>query len=99
MWLITDPHKGLFVYNSLDGNNWKFRGTILEEGNDRELDNSRGRYYSVAVVGKRAFIFFHVEPWRNYDSFPIYQQPLKNRQSVLQMAELKYNGVILTVIR
>lgn len=102
-WLITDPHNGLFVYNSDDGESWEFQGSILKEGGTRKLDNTMARHCSVAVKEGRAFIFYHVEPWRRYDlekkkankKVPIYKQPLKNRQSVLQMAELKYeNGKI-----
>lgn len=94
-WLITDPHQGLFVYSSEDGEDWDFQGTILKEGGIRKLDNNRARHCSVAIVNNRAFIIYHVEPWRQYDQergsnrIPIYKQPLKNRRSVLQMAELK----------
>jgi hypothetical protein len=90
MWMITDPHMGLFVYSSEDGEDWKFQGTILKEAGSRNLDNSIARHCSAAVVGERAFIFYHVEPWRLYDSIPIYKQALENRRSVLQMAELKW---------
>ncbi len=96
-WLITDPHRGLFVYSSEDGDHWNFQGTILQEGGDRALDNSMARHCSVAVFHNRAFIFYHVEPWRRYDleqkkgkeQVRIFDQPLRNRRSVLQMAELK----------
>jgi hypothetical protein len=96
-WLITDPHNGFFVYSSTDTENWKFQGTILKEGGTRNLDNSMARHCSVAVKDGRAFIFYHVEPWRRYDlekkkgdeRVRIFDQPLKNRESVLQMAELK----------
>jgi predicted GH43/DUF377 family glycosyl hydrolase len=96
-WLITDPHQGFFVYKSNDAENWKFQGTILKEGGTRNLDNSMARHCSVAVKDGRAFIFYHVEPWRRYDlenkkgedKVRIFDQPLKNRESVLQMAELK----------
>ncbi|MCG8582869.1 MAG: family 43 glycosylhydrolase [Bacteroidales bacterium] len=92
-WLITDPHKGLFVYSSDDGEHWNFQGTILEQGGERKLDNTMARHCSVVVKNNRAFIFYHVEPWRDYagekTGMPIFKQPVKNRQSVLQMAELE----------
>jgi hypothetical protein len=96
-WMITDPHNGIFVYNSTDAENWKFQGTILKEGGTRNLDNSMARHCSVALKDGRAFIFYHVEPWRRYDLEKkkgegrqrIFEQPLKNRESVLQMAELE----------
>lgn len=95
-WLITDPHKGLLVYESTDGENWNYQSTILEEGGNTELDGTMARHCSVAVIGDRAFIIYHVEPWRRYDleakegpeRVGIPKQPLKNRQSVLQLAEL-----------
>ncbi|WP_303921248.1 family 43 glycosylhydrolase [Draconibacterium sediminis] len=96
-WLITDPHNGFFVYSSADAESWEFKGTILKEGGTRNLDNSMARHCSVAVKDGRAFIFYHVEPWRRYDLEKlkgegrkrIFDQPLKNRESVLQMAELE----------
>ena len=88
-WLITDPHMGLFVYKGYDGDKWKFMGTILKEGGNRKYDNSMARHCSVAVKDGRAFLFYHVEPWRDYEGEPIFRQPLENRRSVLQMAELE----------
>ena len=97
-WLITDPHDGLFVYNSEDGESWRFQGTILKEGGNSKLDNTMARHCSVVVKDGRAFIFYHVEPWRRYDlekkngeeRVRIFDQPLKNRKSALQMAEFEY---------
>lgn len=97
-WLITDPHDGFIVYNSTNAKDWKFQGTILKKGGDRKLDNSMARHCSVAVKDGRAFIFYHVEPWRRYDLEKlqvekrqrIFDQPLQNRESVLQMAEIEF---------
>lgn len=97
-WLITDPHNGLFVYNSKDSEHWNFQGTIMLEGGTRNLDNSMARHCSAIVRKGRAFLFYHVEPWRNYSAekmkgkerIPIYKQPTHNRQSVLQMSELEW---------
>ncbi|MGQ8338931.1 hypothetical protein ACUNWD_20400 [Sunxiuqinia sp. A32] len=103
-WLITDPHDGFFVYKSIDGENWIFQGTILKEGGTRNLDTSMARHCSVIVNNDRAFIFYHVEPWRRYDlekkkgkdRLPIFKQPAMNRRSVLQMAELELlNGQLV----
>jgi len=93
-WLITDPHQGLFVYSSQNAQDWNYRNTIMQEGSSRKLDDTRARHASVAVVDGRAFIFYHVEPWRDYSRAPYKQKP-KNRRSALQMAELKIqNGKI-----
>lgn len=89
-WMITDPHLGLFVYSSGDGEDWHFQGTILREGGTRPLDGNMARHCSVAVKDGRAFIFYHVEPWRDYEGEPIFKQPLENRRSVLQVAELTW---------
>ncbi|MEM9830914.1 MAG: family 43 glycosylhydrolase [Bacteroidota bacterium] len=103
-WLITDPHLGLFVYQSEDGEDWQFQSTILKEGGNRAMDSTMARHCSVAVIDDQAFIVYHVEPWRRYDledkkgrnRIPIFKQPLKNRRSVLQIAELKIeNGKLV----
>ncbi|HLP37695.1 family 43 glycosylhydrolase [Lacibacter sp.] len=89
-YMLTDPHKGLMVYESSDSENWKYQGIILKDSGTRKLDNSRARHCSVIVKDNRAFIFYHVEPWRDYDSgIGIPKQPISNRRAVLQMAELK----------
>ncbi len=92
-WLITDPHQGLLVYSSPTATDWKLRGVILKEGGGRLLDGSMGRHCSVAVVDGRAFIAYHVEPWRDYSTGKsAIHQPEKNRRAVLQMAELRVVG-------
>jgi hypothetical protein len=89
-WMLTDPHKGLMVYESNDAENWKYQGIILKESGNKTLDNSRARHCSVIVKNDRAFIVYHVEPWRDYDSgIGIPKQPILNRRAVLQMGELK----------
>ncbi len=106
-WLITDPHDGLLVYNSPDGRAWTLQGNILREGGQRYLDNTMARHCSVAIHDGRAFLVYHVEPWRRYDleklppsdRVPIFQQPLTNRRSVLQMAEIKWQHGQLTCDR
>ena len=92
LWLITDPHKGLLIYNSTDGENWKFKGKILDKGGNRPLDNSIARHCSAIVKDGRAFLFYHVEPWREYSGVPIFKQPLENRKAILQMSELTTDG-------
>ena len=91
-WLITDPHQGLFVYRSEDGQDWNFQGSILLKGSERPLDNSRARHRSLAEVDGRAILFYHVEPWREYGGRSVAKQPLKNRRSVLQATELRYEA-------
>lgn len=88
-WLITDPHQGFAVYHSKDASSWKFQGYILKKPGMGKMDTARARHGSVLVKGSRAFLFYHVEYKRDYKGRPIYEQPLENRTSALQMVELK----------
>lgn len=90
-WMVTDPHNGIQVYRSADAMEWKHVGTILLEGGQRELDQTRGRHPSVAVVNDRAFIVYHVEPYRDYPT-PLRKMPPGRRVCVIQIAELKYDA-------
>ncbi len=87
-WLITDPHEGLIVYESDDARSWKMNNVILKEGGSREQDGSMARHCSVLVEEGRAFVFYHVEPWRDYGT-PPYIQPRENRRAAIQIAELE----------
>lgn len=87
-WLLTDTHQGMLVYKSKNGENWKYQNKIMKEGSSRNLDNNAARHCCVAVLGERAYIFYHVEPWRDYEGIRIFNQPIENRRAVLQMAEL-----------
>ncbi|MCP5523742.1 MAG: glycosyl hydrolase family 43 [Verrucomicrobiales bacterium] len=88
-WMLTDPHQGLAVYGSGDAMTWKLQGLILKEPGRRPLDGTRARHPSVAVVGDRAFLFYHVEPWRPYPTPPAEQRTVEQKRSFLQMAELR----------
>lgn len=105
-WLITDTHDGLLVYNSINSDHWHYQGKVLKESGTRAMDSSRARHCSVMVKDGRAFIFYHVEPWRLYkEDYPkgkyisVNKQPIKNRLSVLQMAELEYEDGQITCDR
>lgn len=84
---------------SLNRNGQKVSAPILKERGTRKLDKSMARHCGVAVVDDPAFIFYHVEPWRRYElekkkgrgpgRTRIFDQPLKNRESVMQMAGLE----------
>ena len=88
-WLLTDPHDGLGVYRSDDAITWRFQGRILKAPGRRDQDNSRARHPSVAVAGDRAFVVYHVEPNRPYPTPPPAQRTPAQKQSVLQLAELR----------
>lgn len=59
-WMLTDDWQGLGVYESDDGLSYKRNGTILGEGGKRPDDGIKASHPGVAVVGDRAFIFYHV---------------------------------------
>jgi hypothetical protein len=93
-WMITDPHNGIQVYRSGDAERWDKLGTVLDGPGDRELDITRGRHPSMAVVGDRAFIFYHVEPYRPYppkeQNLNPAEKTIRQKICVLQVAELLY---------
>jgi hypothetical protein len=88
-WMLTDPHKGLAVYRSEDSVTWKLQGRILEEPGTGAQDATRARHPSVAVVGDRALLFYHVEPNRPYPTPPAEQRTVEQKVSFLQVAELR----------
>lgn len=88
-WMLTDPHSGLNVYRSGDGQSWEAKGKILADGGDSESDRTHGRHASVLVRDDRAFLFYHVEPWRPYPSPPPEQRTVRQKMSFLQMVELQ----------
>jgi len=87
-WMLTDPHEGLAVFRSADGVTWDVSGRILREPGRRPQDGTRARHPSVAVVGDRALLFYHVEPNRPYPSPPAEKRTVEQKISFLQMAEL-----------
>ena len=88
-WMLTDPHEGLAVFRSRDAVTWEPNGRILREPGTRAQDHTRARHPSVAVVGRRAFVFYHVEPGRPYPTPPAEQRTSAQKLSFLQMAELQ----------
>jgi len=95
-WLISDPHQGLAVYRSADAVTWTLQGRILEAEGRGLRDNTRARHPSVAIVGGRAFLIYHVEPNRPYPSPPPEQRTIEQKQAWLQIAEIKLvDGVLV----
>lgn len=88
-WLMTDPHNGFAIYKSDAATRWEFQGNILKNPGTGKMDTARARHGSVLIKDNRAFLFYHVEYKRDYDGQPIFKQPLENRKSAIQMAELK----------
>jgi len=88
-WMLTDPHEGLAVFQSPDGITWTQQERILREPGEGQADATLARHASVAVIGERAFIFYHTEPNRPYPTPPAEQRTPHQKISFLQMAELK----------
>lgn len=95
-WLLTDPTGAdIAIYSSDDALDWKFNNSLLSKAGERKMDNSQGRHPSVAVIGDRAFIFYHVEPFRDY-SKPYPKNKPEQKRTCLQMAELELkNGKVV----
>ncbi len=88
-WMLADPHEGLAVFHSPDGIRWAQQERILREPGQGEADATLARHPSVAVMGDRAFIFYHTEPNRPYPTPPAEQRTPRQKISFLQMAELR----------
>lgn len=91
-WMITDDWQGLGVYVSVNGISYERNGTILNEPGRRRDDGIRGSHAGVAVVGDRAFVFYHVHPDRqpNDEKWETTNtHTYKYKRSSLQIAELE----------
>lgn len=83
-WLIVDQWKGLGVYQSMDGREWRRNGTILNETGSREDDRTHGLHADVHVSGDNAYIFYFTHPERVGGEELTY----KTRRSSIQVAKL-----------
>ncbi len=90
-WMLTDDWKGLGVYASENGIDYKRNGRILEGKGKRPDDGDQGRHAGVMVAGERAFVVYFTHPGRHLDvrqeTSPQNTTPQFNRSS-LQIAEL-----------
>jgi hypothetical protein len=98
-WMLTDPHEGLAVFRSRDAVTWELNGRLLRAPGRRAQDHTRARHPSAAVVGERAFVFYHVEPGRPYPAPPAEQRTIAQKRSFQQMAELELQHGRLTCDR
>lgn len=94
-YMLTDPHKGLATYSSDDGVTWKYHGQIMKTGSSsRTLDWSQARHPSVIVKDGKAYIIYHVEPFRPENAKGSGLEK-HQRYAFIQMAALKctQNGI------
>ncbi|MFH1716482.1 MAG: hypothetical protein ABIF19_03960 [Planctomycetota bacterium] len=71
----------------------------MTEPGTREHDNTIARHPSVVIIGNRALLFYHVEPWRPYPSPGAEKRTVQQKLSFLQIAELKIEEGRLTCDR
>ncbi len=91
-WMITDPiGPDIALYKSEDLITWKFVSKILDQPLAPSCNIGIARHPSVSVLGDRAFLFYHVEPFRNYD-IPYPEVAPKNKKIFLQITELNYGN-------
>lgn len=96
-WLVSDAWKGLLVLSSDDADSWTRQpGYILADPGTRATDRAKGQHPDIVVAGDRAFIFYFV----HQDDEPQAQaDPEWKRRTVIQVAELKEAGGMLSVDR
>ncbi|MHA6721503.1 glycoside hydrolase family 43 [Sphingomonas sp. RS2018] len=96
-WLVSDAWKGLLVLRSDDGERWTRQpGYLLADAGTRPTDRAKGQHPDVVVAGKRAYIVYFVHQGGE-DAAKT--DPHWHQRSVLQIAELKESGGVLSVDR
>lgn len=96
-WLIVDTGKGLAVYHSTDLLHWVPQHTLLlDRAGTLPTDRSYGHHCDVVVHGDRAWIFYFTHQ-EGADQDP--SVPHSRQRTVLQVAELKLGGDVLTADR
>lgn len=96
-WMFTDEWKGLGVYRSTDLENWSKQENILADPGTGPDDQVKGQHCDVVVDGERAFVFYFTHPGRNED--PGNADAYQLQRSSIQVAELSYNGGIISCDR
>lgn len=96
-WMIADAWKGLIVLRSDDAVTWTPQPSrLLEQPGLQPTDTAKGQHPDVVVSGGRAFLYYFVhqsnEPEAKAD-------PYYGQRTVVQVAELKAEGGVLSVDR
>ena len=87
-WMITDIWRGLAVYRSEDATQWTAQTEpILRDAGLTPTDREKGQHADVVVQGDRAWIFYFTHQG-GQDLKP--GDPLWQRRTVIQVAELEY---------
>jgi hypothetical protein len=96
-WLIADVWKGFAVFHSQDCLRWERQpDNILSEPGTQPTDRAQGNHADIEVSGDRAFIFYFAHQ-RGQDAEG--KDAQWSRRSVIQVAELKESGGVITCDR
>jgi len=97
-WMIIDLWRGLGVYRSQDALHWTAQSnTLLDQPGTGEDDGVIGGHADVVVSGERAWIFYFTHPGRRGPDAK--RDGPAQRRSVIQVAELKEQGGVISVDR
>lgn len=90
-WMITDVWRGLAVYRSDDGLDWKRQpDNLLEQPGNGADDQVKGGHADVVVSGDRAFLFYFTHPGRR--GADLNKDGVEQRRSSIQVVELTQAG-------
>jgi beta-xylosidase len=96
-WLIADVWKGFAVFRSTDCLKWERQpDNILAEPGTQPTDRAQGNHADIVVSAGRAYIFYFTHQ-RGADAQG--KDPDWNKRTVIQVAELKEAGGIITCDR
>lgn len=91
-WMLVDVWAGMVFYSSDDLVHWKRQDQkILGEPGTGTEDQAIGGHADVVVSGGRAFVFYFTHPGRRKDK-PATDNSIESKRSLIQVAELKYDG-------
>ena len=90
-WLLVDEWAGIGVFESDDGIHYTHNSLILDRPGKRADDHYRGSHPGVALVGDRAFVFYHCHSGRTVagESSGQATDTIEFKRSSLQVAELE----------
>lgn len=96
-WMVADAWKGLIVLRSDDALTWTLQESrLLEQPGRQPTDTAKGQHPDVVVNDGRVFLYYFVhqseEPQARTD-------PHYGQRTVIQVAELKEEGGVLSVDR
>jgi hypothetical protein len=96
-WMVADAWKGLIVLRSDDAATWTLQpARLLEQPGTQATDTGMGQHPDVVVSGGRAFLYYFVHQSHEPQAKA---NPYYGQRTVIQAAELKEAGGVLSVDR